>query len=66
MSLVDSLWVEKYRPKTINDVVFSENHKEDFERYVNTGKIPNLCLFGPPGGGKCHDGDEYIEIYIED
>lgn len=52
MSLVESLWVEKYRPKTIKDVVFSEGHSEDFERYVNNGEIPNLCLYGPPGGGK--------------
>ena len=52
MSLIESLWVEKYRPKTINDVVFSEGQTDDFKRYVATGEIPHLLLYGPPGGGK--------------
>ena len=52
MSLIESLWVEKYRPKTVNDVVFSEGQEDDFQRYVKNKEIPNLCLYGPPGGGK--------------
>ena len=66
MSLIESIWVEKYRPLKIDDVVFSENHEEDFRRYVEIREIPHLLLHGPPGGGKCHGGDEYIEIYVED
>lgn len=51
-SLLDSIWVDKYRPKSINDVVFSGDQKQDFVRYVETREIPHLVLFGPPGGGK--------------
>ena len=52
MSLVESLWVEKFRPKTVNDIVFSEGHESDFKEYVETGEIPHLLFYGPPGGGK--------------
>ena len=51
-SLLDAIWVDKYRPKTINDVVFSGDQKQDFIRYVETREIPHLVLYGPPGGGK--------------
>ena len=52
MNLVDGLWVEKYRPRTIKEVVFSEGQSDDFKRYVHRREIPHLLLYGPPGGGK--------------
>ena len=45
------LWVEKYRPKTIQDCVLPKNHKKTFTEFVNNG-IPNLLLTGGPGVGK--------------
>ena len=44
MSLIESLWVEKYRPKTVNDVVFSEGQEDDFQRYVKNKEIPTSKL----------------------
>ena len=50
--VLDSMWVEKYRPKTLNDVSLPERYKTDFERVIARGSLPNLLFSGPPGGGK--------------
>ena len=46
------LWVEKYRPKTIEDCILPENIKKTFRDFLNKGEIPNMLLAGPPGVGK--------------
>jgi len=46
------LWVEKYRPKTIEDCVLPANLKKTFQQFVNDGNIPNLLLSGRAGVGK--------------
>lgn len=43
------LWVEKYRPKTIEDCVLPANLKKTFQQFVNDGNIPNLLLSGRAG-----------------
>ena len=48
----DFLWVEKYRPKTIDECILPENIKETFRQFLNKGEIPNLLLTGPAGVGK--------------
>ena len=48
----DFLWVEKYRPKTIEDCILPDNIKKSFKDFLNKGEIPNLLLAGPPGVGK--------------
>jgi DNA polymerase III delta prime subunit len=48
----DFLWVEKYRPKTIEDCILPDNIKKSFRDFLNKGEIPNLLLAGPPGVGK--------------
>lgn len=50
--LLDSLWVEKYRPRELNDLVLPEQYKKDFEIMMHKGEIGNLLFSGPPGGGK--------------
>jgi DNA polymerase III delta prime subunit len=46
------IWVEKYRPKTIEDCILPENIKKTFSDFLNKGEIPNMLLCGPPGVGK--------------
>lgn len=46
------LWVERYRPKTIEDCVLPEELKNTFKQFVANGEIPNLLLTGGPGVGK--------------
>ena len=46
------LWVESYRPKTIEDCILPERLKKPFQEYVKQGNIPNLLLAGGAGVGK--------------
>jgi DNA polymerase III delta prime subunit len=48
----DFLWVEKYRPKTIDDCILPENIKKIFSDFLNKGELPNLLLSGSAGVGK--------------
>ena len=46
------LWVEKYRPKTIEDCILPDNIKSTFQNFLIKGEVPNLLLAGPAGCGK--------------
>ena len=46
------LWVEKYRPKTIEECILPEITKKTFKDFVEKGEVPNLLLSGPAGCGK--------------
>ena len=46
------LWVEKYRPKTIEDCILPESIKKTFLDFLDKGEVPNLLLAGPAGCGK--------------
>jgi len=46
------LWVEKYRPKNINDCVLPAELKATFQQFVDNQNIPNLLLTGGAGVGK--------------
>jgi DNA polymerase III delta prime subunit len=64
------LWVEKFRPKTIEDCILPDSLKSTFQEYVNRKEIPNLLLSGSAGVGKttvakalCEEvGCDYIVI----
>ena len=66
----DFIWVEKYRPKTIDDCILPQSIKKTFKDFVEAGEIPNMLLSGPPGIGKttvakalCHElGVDYYVI----
>jgi|TARA_Y100000996_G_scaffold204749_1_gene160607 DNA polymerase III delta prime subunit len=48
----DFIWVEKYRPQTIDECILPENIKKTFKDFLDKGEIPNMLLSGPPGVGK--------------
>ena len=48
----DFLWVEKYRPRKIEDTILPEDLKATFQEFINNGNIPNLLLCGSAGVGK--------------
>ena len=48
----DFLWVEKYRPKKIEDCILPEDTKKTFLEFLKQGELPNLLLSGTAGTGK--------------
>ena len=64
------LWVEKYRPQTIEDCILPEATKATFKEFLKKGEVPNLLLCGTAGTGKttvaralCEElGCDYIVI----
>jgi len=50
--LSDFIWVEKYRPTTIDECILPKSIKKTFQDFVDKGEIPNMLLSGPPGIGK--------------
>ena len=50
--MTNFIWVEKYRPQTIEDCILPDSIKKTFRDFLTAGEIPNLLLSGPPGIGK--------------
>ena len=48
----DMPWVEKYRPRTLDDVVGNDDTLVRLRAIAIDGNMPNLILCGPPGTGK--------------
>jgi replication factor C small subunit len=46
------IWLEKYRPKSLDDVKGQDNILKSLKNYAEKGDIPNLLFAGPPGVGK--------------
>jgi DNA polymerase III delta prime subunit len=49
---MNEMWVDKYRPNTIDEMVLSEKLKTHFKNMITSGNISNMLLSGPPGIGK--------------
>lgn len=45
-------WVEKYRPKKLDDIIEHDEIIKILKKTVTTGELPHLLLYGPPGTGK--------------
>ena len=45
-------WVEKYRPKTLGDVILSDVNRRIFNTILERGTMPHILAHGPPGTGK--------------
>lgn len=64
------LWVEKYRPRTLEECILPDAQKQVFQQFIEAGEIPNMLLCGTAGTGKttvaralCNElGCDYIVI----
>ena len=50
--MADFLWVEQYRPKTIQDCILPDQQKKTFLEFLKKKEIPNMLLSGTAGTGK--------------
>jgi replication factor C small subunit len=48
----EEIWIEKYRPATLDDVVGQIEIVKRLKSYVASGNLPHLLFSGPPGVGK--------------
>lgn len=48
----DFLWVEKYRPQTIEETILPPSLKKTFQTIVDKGELPNMLFTGTAGLGK--------------
>ena len=46
------LWVEKYRPRKIEDCILPPKLKNTFQKIVDGGEVLNMLLSGSAGHGK--------------
>lgn len=53
MNIRDLVWTEKYRPKTLDELIISDEDKTKLKAYMsNPQSMPNILLVGLPGTGK--------------
>lgn len=65
-SLIDLLWCEKYRPKTLDSYIFQDdNQKTQMEEMIAKQAIPHILMSGPPGSGKTTAAFILINSIIE-
>lgn len=64
-NLLNQLWVEKYRPTIIEDLVLNDDQKMFVTKCFNENEIPHLGLFGPPGSGKTTLARIVVETLIK-
>ena len=50
--MMNDLWVESYRPQTVNDCILPQSLKDQFNEIVKTGEVPNMLFTGTSGLGK--------------
>ncbi|WP_456487256.1 replication factor C small subunit [Candidatus Alkanophaga liquidiphilum] len=70
----EEIWIEKYRPKTLDEIVGQEEIVRNLKSYVKAGNMPHLIFSGPAGVGKTAAavalareffGDAYEENFTE-
>ncbi|PSP56732.1 replication factor C small subunit [Halobacteriales archaeon QS_1_67_19] len=70
----DEIWIEKYRPQTLDEVAGHEDITARLQRYVERNDLPNLLFSGPAGVGKTTSavaiakelyGDDWEQHFME-
>jgi len=73
-ALAELLWAEKYRPRTLDEIVNQDEIVARLKRFVQEKNMPHLLFAGPPGTGKttaahclAHDlyGEDYLRYMLE-
>lgn len=59
-------WSEKYRPNSINNILYHDKIKLSIENYMKNKKLPHLLFYGPPGTGKTSTMIAYAKHYYNE
>ena len=59
-------WSEKYRPDSVNSILYHDKIKISIENYINNNKLPHLLFYGPPGTGKTSTIITYAKHYYNE
>lgn len=51
MKLENIPWIEKYRPKTLDELISQERITNTLQRFIDRGQLPNMLFYGSPGTG---------------
>jgi len=49
---IEEIWVEKYRPKKLSEIVGQDDVVSRLQSFVAKKSLPHLLFAGPPGSGK--------------
>lgn len=52
LTTMSVMWIEKYRPKTLSDLISHTEIIATLEKLISTNQLPHLLFTGPPGTGK--------------
>jgi replication factor C small subunit len=63
---MEEVWIEKYRPKSLSDVVGQTEIVERFRAYVSSKSMPHLLFAGRPGTGKTTCAIALVREFFED
>ena len=63
--MTSNVWMEKFRPKNLDDIVLDPLNKKILTNIINTGYFPNLLFYGPPGTGKTTTIINLVNSYQE-
>jgi replication factor C subunit 3/5 len=63
--MASNVWMEKFRPKTLDEIVLDPLNKKIFTNIIETGYFPNLLFYGPPGTGKTTTIINLVNTYQE-
>ena len=58
-------WVEKYRPKCLDDIVLDKTNKKIMDNMISKNNFPNVLFYGPPGTGKTTTIINLVKAYQE-
>lgn len=66
MSMFNSLWVEKYRPGLLSEMIMTDETRQSFDKFKKEQEIPNILFLGNAGIGKTSLAKVIVNDILDD